>query len=487
MGLSFSFAIPANTRTPGSYIGFANDRAGQGLAPWPTRILVLGQALATAVVPNLTPTLIGSAAQGTQAFGQGSMLDQMIQALIANNSVTETWAMSVADPVGGVKATSTITVTAAPTAAGSLPLYIAGQSVAVAVTAGQTVASVATAIAAAINALPNLPVTAAAVAGVVTLTCKWAGLSGNDIDVRTAYQSSDVMPAGLALTLAAGTAGAGAPNIAAAIATMGDTQYHFIVLPWTDGATLAAMATELANRWGPMEEIEGFAFASAKGSQGSLATLGTSQNSQFISISECAGPDATWVRAAAEVGVIALYGSADPARPFQTLALAGCLPGNPTERFTRTERNVLLNDGISTHTVAGGQVLLERPITTYQLNAQGLPDNSYLDVTTMLTLAYLRFTLRAMIATKYPRHKLANDGLTVAPGQAVVTPKILTAEIVALAGQWEDAALIEDISTFQSLINVQRNAGDPTRIDAYIPPDIVSGLLIFAGEIDFAF
>jgi phage tail sheath gpL-like len=487
MGLSFSFTIPGNTRTPGSYVGFSSERAGQGLAPWPTRILVLGQALAAATVANLVPTLIGSAAQGTAAFGRGSMLDQMIKSLLANNSVTELWAMSVADPVGGVKATQTVTVTAAPTAAGSLPLYIAGQSVPVAVLPTMAVGDVAAAVVAAVNALPDLPVVAAAVAGVVTLTCKWAGLSGNDIDVRLAYQSSDVMPAGLAVAVAAGVAGAGVPAIAAAIAAMGDTQYHFIALPWSDAATLLAMTAELANRWGPMEEIEGFAFASAKGSQGTLAALGTSQNSQFLSISECVGPDATWVRAAAETGVIALYGSMDPARPFQTLALAGCLPGNATERFTRTERNVLLIDGISTHTVSGGQVLLERPITTYQLNPQGLPDASYLDVNTMLTLAYLRFTLRAMIATKYPRHKLANDGIAVAPGQAVVTPKILNAEIVALAGDWEAAALIEDLATFQSLIVVQRNGGDPSRIDALIPPDIVSGLRIFAGQIDFAF
>ena len=94
----------------------------------------------------------------------------------------------------------------------------------------------------------------------------------------------------------------------------------------------------------------------------------------------------------------------------------------------------MLHDGISTHTVdPGGNVLLERPITTYQLNAAGFPDTSYLDVTTIATLAYLRYTLRARIAQKYPRHKLADDGIAIAPGQAIVTPKTLSAE-AALAG-----------------------------------------------------
>jgi len=485
--LDFSVSIPNTIRTPGTYVGFSNQRAGQDLSVWQTRILILGQALGTGTAPNLVPQLISSEAQGIVLFGRGSMLAAMIAALIDNNSSTELWAMSAADNGAGVAATFTATVTAAPTGAGTLALYIGGVQVQVAVTAAETVTAVATAIAAAINADADLPVTAASAVGVVTLTCRWKGLTGNDIDLRTNYYASDVMPAGLAITFAAGVAGAGNPVIAPVVAALGDTQYQFIANPWTDGASLAAIQTELVNRWGPLEQIEGFAFSSAKGSQGTLATLGESLNTQLISISECVGPATTWERAAREVGVIALYGAQDPARPFQTLPLAGDLPGNPGERFTRAQRDVLLHDGISTHTVdSGGNVLLERPITTYQTNAQNLPDASYLDVNTVLTLAYLRYDLRAMISSKYARYKLADDGIAIAPGQAIVTPKVLKAEIVARALAWETAGLVENVDEFKQLIIVERSNSDPSRINAMIPPDIVSGLRVFAGQINFA-
>jgi len=481
--------IPLTIRTPGAFIGFDNTRASQGLATWATRIMILGQKLGTGAVPSLTPVRITSALDGQAAFGQGSMLDREIQALWANNSTTETWAMAVADNPAGVAATYTTTFTAIPSGAGTLNFYIAGQLVQIPVAAAEPLASLATALAAAINADADLPVNATAAGAVVTCTAGWKGESGNAIDFRTKYYTSDVMPAGLALTTVAGVAGAGNPAVAALLAALGATQYHTIVFPWTDGANLAALATEMANRRGPLEMIEGVAFSSAKGSQGTLATLGEAQNSPDISISECVGPATPWERAAREAAVINLNGAIDPARPFQTLVLAGDIAPNPTEQFTRTSRDALLHDGISTHTIdGGGNVLLERPITTYQLNAAGFADASYLDVNTMMTLGYLRFTLRAMIAAKYPRVKLADDGIVIAPGDtSMVTPKILSAELVALALQWELAGLVENIDEYKSLLVVQRDATDSSRVNALVPPDIVSGLRVFAGDIQFAF
>ncbi|WP_227718400.1 phage tail sheath C-terminal domain-containing protein [Pasteurella multocida] len=38
---------------------------------------------------------------------------------------------------------------------------------------------------------------------------------------------------------------------------------------------------------------------------------------------------------------------------------------------------------------------------------------------TIATLSYIRYAIRTRITQKYPRHKLANDGTRVAPGQAM--------------------------------------------------------------------
>ena len=87
-------------------------------------------------------------------------------------------------PGAGVAATGTITVTAPATQAGELALYIAGQKVSVGVAAADPIATVATNIAAAITALPDLPVTAAAAGAVVTLTSKWKGITGQRYRAR---------------------------------------------------------------------------------------------------------------------------------------------------------------------------------------------------------------------------------------------------------------------------------------------------------------
>jgi phage tail sheath gpL-like len=134
---------------------------------------------------------------------------------------------------------------------------------------------------------------------------------------------------------------------------------------------------------------------------------------------------------------------------------------------------------------AGGEVSVERVITTYKENAFGAPDPSYLDLTTLKTLAYLRADLRGHIQRTFPRHKLADDGTPFARGQAVVTPRIMRAEIVARFRLWEELGLVENVDQFKADLIVERDAVDPNRLNAVIPPDIVNQLRVFAGLVQF--
>jgi phage tail sheath gpL-like len=185
--------------------------------------------------------------------------------------------------------------------------------------------------------------------------------------------------------------------------------------------------------------------------------------------------------AAAVTALVALHGNIDPARPFQTLAISGVLPPAESDLFTISERNLLLFDGISTAKVAsGGLVQIDRLVTTYQTNSAGAPDVSYLDVTTMLTLLYLRYSFRNRILTKYPRHKLANDGTRFGPGQAIVTPAVLKGEMCASYRTMERAGIVENFDLFKQHLVVERNVSDPTRVDVLFPPDYVNQLRVFA-------
>jgi len=489
MALSFN-AIPIDIRTPGHYVEFDNSRALSGPPAMPHKILVLGQMLAAGAAAAEVPIRVTSAGQAVERFGRGSMLAAMFSALKTANPSTESWAIPLVDNAAGTAAAGSVTFGGAPTAAGTLNVYVAGQRVQVAVAAAQALPAIATAFAAAVNAALDLPVTAA-VDGVdttkVNLTARHKGESGTGVDLRVNYYQGEALPAGLTVAIVAMAGGTANPDVADAIAAMADEQYHTIAMPWTDAANLTALEAELARRFGPMVQIEGHAYAAARGSHGALGTLGDSRNSAHLTIMDAhASPTAPWVWAAELAGVVAFNGAIDPARPFQTLPLTSVLPEAEADRFTREERDLLLHDGISTHLVdAGGRVLVERAITTYKLDSFGLEDVSYLDVNTVLTLAYLRYAVRARIAQRYPRHKLADDGTRAGAGQAIVTPKVIRAELVALMRELEEIGLVENLDQFVGDLVVERSATDRNRVNALIPPDIVNQFRVFAGQIQF--
>lgn len=480
--------IPIDLRVPGQYIEFDSSQAIQGLVAQPHKILLIGQRLTTGSVAAGVPTRVLSAAEGETYFGRGSMLATMIAALKSANRYTEAWAVALDDDAAGVAASGNITLGGAITSSGTLAFYVGGVQVRVAVTSGDAPSAVATALAAAINADTSLPVTAVVngvVAQQVDITARHKGEAGNSIDLRVNYYTGEQLPSGMTTAITAMSGGTANPDITAAISAIGDTQYNTIIMPYTDAANLTALETELSSRWGPLKMIEGHAFAAASGTHAALVTLGDSRNSQFVTIMGTgSSPTLPEVWAAVVGGVDAF--EPDPARPRQTLALPGLLPPAEESLFTLDERNLLLKDGISTFiTDSGGNVQIERLITTYQQTAAGVPDTSYLDVTTMRTLAFLRFSVRTRIALKFPRHKLANDGTRFGPGQAIVTPNIIRAELIALFRDWEDAGLAENIDQFQADLLVERNTTDPNRVDAIIPPDIINQFRMFAGQVQF--
>jgi phage tail sheath gpL-like len=235
-----------------------------------------------------------------------------------------------------------------------------------------------------------------------------------------------------------------------------------------------------------MRMIDGVAFTAKQDTLSNLATLGLGRNSQHSSIMAAnSSPTPPMEIAAAVAAVAAYYAQIDPARPFQTLPLAGVLPPAETSRFTNSERNTLLFDGISVSKVIGGIVQLDRLITTFQTNSAGAADTSYLDVTTMFTLLYLRYSFRAQMTSRYPRHKLANDGTRFGPGQSVMTPKIGKAEAINWFQSMEELGLVENFEQFKRDLVVERNVGDPNRMDFLLPPDVINQLIVTAAQIQF--
>ncbi|MGD9766853.1 MAG: phage tail sheath subtilisin-like domain-containing protein [Pseudolabrys sp.] len=487
MPISYS-AIPAGWKLPGSYIEVDPSKAGTFTVR--QAALLVGQKLAAGIAPADVPIAIGNQAQADTLAGIGSMLSRMAAKFFASNVAQELWLLPVAEPAGGTAAVWSITVTAAPTAAGQLPLYVAGQRVLVPITAGMTTAQVATATAAAINAVTTLPATATANASVVTVTCRWKGQTGNDVVIGDSYfglNGGEARPAGLGLTYAVVTAGAGAPDFTAAIANLGDEPYEYVAMPFLDSTSAGVWATEYgfsdSGRWGWLRQTYGLVFSAKRDTYANFMTYGPTENFGTISVMpiETTTPSPVWEIAAGYTAKASRALANDPARPLQFLELEGILVAPKSDRFSALELNALAGVGLATQSVsANGKMMILRETTRYQKNVQSQPDNAYELITTLATLAALFRRQRQLISNKFPRHKLANDGTRFGPGQAIVTPNVIKAELVAQYSQDEYNGLVENLGAFKANLVVERDADNPNRVNILYPPDIINQARMFA-------
>lgn len=468
-----------------------NSRAVQGLNTQLQRFLVFGQRLSTGTVAAGVPTLVGSAAQAATFFGRGSMLANMLKALFDNGAWLPVWVIASDDNGSGVAATGTYAISGTATANGVISAYIAGHLISSAVLSGDTAATAATNLAAAINANLDLPVTAAASTGTVTLTARNKGVNGNYIDLQLNFYgqpNNEVTPAGLTIAVTAMASGATNPTLSTAITAMPEEIYDHIVCPFDDATNLTALETELASRQSGTRMLEGHAYIARRDTLGNLTTFSTGRNSPNVTCLtyEAGTPTTPHEMAAMLASVVGYQASLDPARPHRGLPLVGAIAPAPTNRFGQTERNTLLYDGGTTVTYTrDGQVLIDRVITMYQTSNVNTPDPSYLDVTTMYTNSFIRQDAKNYLATKYQRMKIADDGTRITAGMNMTTPSLINADLVGRAQLWEDAGLVEDVDQFAQSLVVVRNDSDPTRVDIQMHSNLVNPLFIVAMQQQF--
>lgn len=488
--------IPTTLRSPLFYAEVDNTNANT--AQLNQRALIIGQITSSgAATPNVPLISQGPADAITQG-GNGSQLALMTAYYRNIDTFGEVWYLPLLDAGGAVAATGTVTLTAAPTAAGVFNLYVAGTNIALPVLPTQTTSQIATALAAAINAAVAanttslLPVTAAAATNVVTITARNAGLAGNDIDLRVNYRGTlggEVTPTGMTWTLSGAQLTGGLTNptttLTTALANLLDQPFDFIITPWNDSASLAQLAgflSDVSGRWSYANQLYGHVYGAYRGTLSARTTFGTSLNNQHTSIMGFYdSPTPSWLWAAALGAASAMSVRADPGLPHQTLVLQNVLAPPLVSRDNLSARNTMLYDGISTFTVDGaGAVHIDNLITTYQTNAFGQPDNSYLQIERMWLLTYVLRAMAGLVTSKYGRCKLAANGTRVSPGSNVVTPNIIRADLIAEYQTFCDLGICQNPTAFAAGLIVQQNALNSNRVDVLWDGQLINQLQIFA-------
>ena len=456
-----------------------------------------------AAVPSGTaaynvPIPIGSLALGQLFFGPGSMLERMIARFFDGNTTQQLWAMAIPRPAAATKASGALRIASQQVSSGTLTRYFAGQKVQITVYQTDTQAMVAANLAAAINGLNTLPVTAA-VDGTdstkVNLTCRWHGLTGNDITIVSNYlgaNGGEVDPLGLTTIATPMAGGTGTPDLTTAISAIQSKEFVHVAMPYGDTASLQVTDAEFGfgptGRWSFVRQQYGWAYNARRDSYAGLLVWGLSQNSPVISTGaiEQASPTPLWEWAAAYCAQGAAGFTDDPARPLQTLEMPGCLPAPVDQQFSQAQRNNLIGTGFAAFGVApSGNPMILREQTQYQRNQYGQGDTAFGKLSTLATLRAFSVRVRQAITSKYPRHKLGVDSVNYGPGQKIMTPSLAKAELVAIARQSEFLGLIQNVSAFKSALIVEIDPDDEDRMNVLLAPQLMGQLRQFNTLLQF--
>ena len=486
MAIDFNL-IPVSLLVPGVFAEIDESKASSGPAVQKYRALILAQKTTGGSAAANVPVALPNAEDANALFGEGSMAARMAQAFRGRNLFTQLDVIPLDDDAAGVPATGTFPFVGTATAAGTIYFYIGGERLTAAVAVDDTETEVATAVVAAIDAAEGLPIIGAPAVGVVTVTARNDGTIGNSIDLRLNFNPGEALPAGITCIPTAMTAGATDPVLTVAIAAMGETQYNVIAFPYIDATSLAAIEAELLDRWGPLRAIDGVAIAASQDTIGALQTLGDSRNSQFVSILGLDSfPGIPAERAAQVAGLVAFFGASDPARPFQTLRLSGLAPAE-IDRFTIQERNLLLEDGISTLvTGPGGAIQINRLVTTRTKNDQGFADTAFRDVNDVLQLGFYRFSWATRMGLRFPRHKLAQEISGIFDGgQDILTPMGAKTESIAHYGELVALGIVQDPRFFADNTFFEIPATDPNRLNGVLAPRLTGQARVIATKVQF--
>lgn len=444
--------------------------------------LLIGGRLSAGTVAAGVLTKITSASDAKTQFGAGSDLHLMVRAYRGIDPYGVCYAIAV-DDAAGTAEVRTITVTGPSTAAGTIALYVGGTRLAISVASGASVTTVATAIAAAINADTSLSWTATSDTGVVTMTAKHKGVIATQIGLSHSYLSGEVLPAGIGVAFATATPGATAPSIATAIAALGDTGFDYVASAFSDTSNVVLLETEwgdISGRWAPLREQYGFALVVVKDTFSNFVTLAASRNAPHVVIAGYPTSPTTPFELAAETLAQARMSlDAHPAQPLTGLPLQSRIAPTP---WTEAERQALLDAGIATFREVAGQLQIQRLLTTYKTDGAGEKDPTWQDTMTSATTGRTLRQMKTDIRAKYPRAILVNDRKPVAASEAgqVVWPRAMDATLIATYRKLERLHWLENGDAFVARVRSLRDETDANRINSTVPIDVANQLRVVA-------
>ncbi len=299
------------------------------------------------------------------------------------------------DGYDAVAATGTITPAGSQTKAAQYRAKIGGvASKWFVIPVGSSVAAVCDLLVAAINAVLEMPVIATDGTTVVNLTAKWAGLSGNGMEIEIEGEALGTTFA--TVNTANGLVNPDADQLEAALAQVGGVWESMALnaLNYNDTDALDVFQEWGEGRWLPTVRKPCVVFRGFNGTSVATAIATTSTrtddrvNCQLVAEGS---PNLPFVIAARQLARIAKVANDNPPRDYGSQRADGLTPGDDSEQWTWEDRDQAVKGGSSTSEVKDGVVNVSDVVTSWA--PEGESDPAYRFVCDIVKLQQVIFNL----------------------------------------------------------------------------------------------
>jgi len=471
-------------RKPGSYSVIVKGESG-GLPSRRQNMLIIAPRLSAGRINAGVPAQVFSPQQAAEFWGAGSIMHRMVSAAFRQHSALSLTGCAVDDSANGVAASATVTFTGTASATGTVTLWVGTDRVTVRVDKDDTAAVAVTRLRTEIsNNRPNLPVTATAAAGVLTLTAKNKGTAGNHLGQK-GRPAVQVEVSGITAQTTVYTGGAGDPDLAEALSKVAGERYHIIAIPFGTIEAARALSEHLTEVSNEINQRGGRGFMFIDGDFSAAFTFAQSINDKRMCVGYIYGAKRfPFENAAAFAAMQAAQPS--PWLATNNVELIGCdAPGIP-DRFIWNETNTLLWNGITPFEVgAGDRVRCVRAISTYIKNDAGAEDDTFLDSFKIATADYTRDAVRVRHLNDF-QNKILRDNHVEGEPPNVITPADVRSTNLDVCRRIEREGGLNNVNHFADQFVSTRDPNVPGRVNSVIPIDIVDAAHIMANTISIS-
>lgn len=448
-------------KVPG-FFGETVYRAGAiSAADIPLKLLVVGTKLSTGTATaNADVDNIFSEDDADTKYGAGSQIARMCYAALRIPGV-QLQGAAVAEAGGAAAGTATITIAGTWSSGGTFLYRIDGTLVTGSIASTDSATDVAVSIVNAVNGNSHLPTTAANVAGVVTLTRKSKGATGNQ---GILYQDKSQLPSGMTSTLAGGTAvtgdglhftsGSGTEDVTTLLAVLKPGTYARVAFAQNDATNAALWEAHFNFKAGVLEGRLEHGLTAVNGTLSAANSLATvTLNAERVQLLWLLNSESHPSEVAAVFGAIrTVTEQSDPSADYDGKVLPGVAPQAARADWATLATQIsALDNGITPIvTTANQEVQVVRSIVTHCLNG-ATPDYRILDTYQAVTPDYMRNDVALYWTTVFrPQNPKVNSD--PAPEErdrpsGVATPSSWTAAIVSRLRLAEDNLFVTNVDT----------------------------------------